>query len=468
MKIVRLEAENVKRLVAVEVSPKGDVVIVGGDNAAGKTSLLDSIEMALAGGRSIPDRPIRRGAKKGHVVCELDEDGLVVTRTFTSKGSYLAVTGKDGKPVKSPQQMLDALVGRLTFDPLGFVRMDRGQQAETLKRLVGLDFSESDGERATAYEERKHANADVKRLAAQMEALPKHDDAPAEEVSIAELSRQLQAAQEHNRNRADLERQRREMEQVVGVARMRQREIARRIDQLNDEIAKAKAEDEKIEEEVAAKRQEGDALDKQLEAIKEIDCQPLHDQIGMAEETNREVRENARRAVAEKELAVARRQIQAMQRTLDKIDATKARMLADAKFPVEGLGFDEDGVTFGDLPFSQASSAEQLRVSVAMGFSMNPKLKILLIRDGSLLDGGSLKAISEMAAKNQGQVWIERVGAGKECSVVIEDGSVKGAEGGLGESGEKPKAAKPKPAAAPQPALPMEDAKDVAGTDGNK
>ena len=35
MKIVRLEAQNVKRLTAVEITPDGNMVVVGGNNAQG-------------------------------------------------------------------------------------------------------------------------------------------------------------------------------------------------------------------------------------------------------------------------------------------------------------------------------------------------------------------------------------------------------------------------------------------------
>ena len=38
MKIVRLTAENIKRLVAVEITPDGNVVQITGKNGAGKTS----------------------------------------------------------------------------------------------------------------------------------------------------------------------------------------------------------------------------------------------------------------------------------------------------------------------------------------------------------------------------------------------------------------------------------------------
>jgi hypothetical protein len=106
------------------------------------------------------------------------------------------------------------------------------------------------------------------------------------------------------------------------------------------------------------------------------------------------------------------------------VDAGKTEKLAAAKFPVDGLSFDETGVTFGGLPFEQASSAEQLRISVAIGIALNPKLKVLLIRDGSLLDADSLKLVAEMAADSDAQVWVERVDDTRKVGVVIEDGSV--------------------------------------------
>jgi len=84
MKIVRMSAKNVKRLRAVEVSPDGNVIVVSGKNASGKTSLLDSIAYALGGKDVICKEPVRRGEQRAEIVCDLDE--IVVRRTFTAEG----------------------------------------------------------------------------------------------------------------------------------------------------------------------------------------------------------------------------------------------------------------------------------------------------------------------------------------------------------------------------------------------
>ena len=137
--ILQLTAENVKRLHAVDIKPDGSLVIIGGRNAQGKSSVLDSIEFALGGDPSAK-MPVRRGEANARVVVNLGE--IVVKRTFTAAGgTSLVVTNADGQKQSSPQTILDKLTGALTFDPLAFSRQKPAAQAETLRALVGLDFT---------------------------------------------------------------------------------------------------------------------------------------------------------------------------------------------------------------------------------------------------------------------------------------------------------------------------------------
>ena len=65
---------------------------------------------------------------------------------------------------------------------------------------------------------------------------------------------------------------------------------------------------------------------------------------------------------------------------------------------------------------------------MAIGLALNPKLPVLLIRDGSLLDEDHLEMLAKMAEDADAQVWIERVGDKDKTAVVIEDGAVKDEE----------------------------------------
>ncbi len=106
-------------------------------------------------------------------------------------------------------------------------------------------------------------------------------------------------------------------------------------------------------------------------------------------------------------------------REKQKVDAITA-----AEMPVEGLGFGDGEVTYGGIPFEQASDAERLRVSVAIAMASNPKLRVIRVRDGSLLDEEALKALAGIAHDRDYQVWIERVDGSGKVGVVMEDGAV--------------------------------------------
>ena len=97
--------------------------------------------------------------------------------------------------------------------------------------------------------------------------------------------------------------------------------------------------------------------------------------------------------------------------------------VAGAALP-EGVKIEDGAVTMAGVPFEQASAAEQLRVSTSIAMALNPKLRIILVRDGSLLDADGVRTIAEMADKNDFQVWLERVAAGERAGVLIEDGEV--------------------------------------------
>lgn len=109
-------------------------------------------------------------------------------------------------------------------------------------------------------------------------------------------------------------------------------------------------------------------------------------------------------------------------------EKAKADAISAAQLPVQGLGFGDGVVTFNGIPFDQASSAEQLRVSMAIAMASNPKLRVIRITDGSLLDEDSLAAIADMAKAEDYQIWIERVDATGKVGILIEDGQVKNTE----------------------------------------
>ena len=410
MKIVGLHAENVKRLRAVDITPDPDVQVVGGRNAQGKTSVLDAIWLALGGGKASKTitRPVRDG--QDHATVVLDLGDLKVTRTWNTQGrSTLRVEAADGARYTSPQAILDRLVGAMSLDPLAFTRLPARQQREALLDLVDLDvdLAALEAERAALYTERTEVGREGKALG----DIVVDDTLPAEETSMQRLIADLHDAQEHN---ARIEQVRREYSATCD----RFEAAAKRVEDLRHRL-------ESLEADLAAARQQKERADAALAASNApIDTGAIEARMRTVETENAKIRANnaARDRAAEAE--ALRSQYQDLTSRITAIDNRKARALASARFPVDGLGFDDAGVTYRGVPFSQASGAEQIRVSVAMAMALNPRLRVLRIMDGSLLDAEAMDAIRTQVADADFQLWIERVGDADDGAVVIEDGQV--------------------------------------------
>jgi hypothetical protein len=113
---------------------------------------------------------------------------------------------------------------------------------------------------------------------------------------------------------------------------------------------------------------------------------------------------------------------------IDAIDVEKATAIANAKMPIDGLSFADGVVLFQGVPLDQASGAQKLRVSAAIGAALNPRLRVMLARDATNLDSKSMRLLAEFAEEKDFQIWCERVDETGAVGVVIEDGHVKGQE----------------------------------------
>jgi len=415
-KIIKLTSENVKRLQAVEISPDGNVIVIGGRNGQGKSSVLDSIQYALGGDPS-DKMPVRRGEEKAKVVVDLGD--IIVRRTFTAAGgTALVVTNSDGVKQATPQAILDKLVGKLTFDPLAFARENPKQQADTLRQLVGVDVSAMDAERQKTFDDRTAVNREMRSLETRMAAMKKHDGVPETETSTASILEEQQKAAAVNADNQKLRR-------VFADAQAQAKIAGTNLANTRAEIERLKALEKK---QIATDKTTTDAVRVAEEAaanLSDVPLCPFQQKAADAESVNVKVRENAARAVIVKQYKAKVEESNKLTSKIEDIDGKKRKAIMEAKFPIDGLSFDTaGGVSLNGIPFEQTSSADQLKVSVAIGIALNPKLRVLLIRDGSLLDDESLKVLIEMAAKADAQVWLERVGTDAATSVVIEDGQI--------------------------------------------
>jgi len=425
--ITALEVKNVMRIRVVRIRPDGSpVIVIGGDNEQGKSTLLNSIEMLFGGKRKVPAEPIRRGAHEAHIIAKLS-NGLSVEREFTASGGTEVVV-KDVKGVEqsSPQTILNELYSEIAFEPLEFTYMKTEEQDRILKKVLGLDFTELDQRKAELEQARKEANKDLKTKRAQLNATPEHEGVPAKEESVAELTAELDRRRELARQKEGRTEHADQLDVDVNQCRGAVERTKKRITEIESELAAAQKELLEHEQDLVANRKAAEDARRAAEAFTYPDPAEIRAKLDTVEDTNAKVRSNKQRAKLQAEVDELDDGVAAIKSALDEVAQDKADRLAKAEFPVPGLGFDETGPTLNGFPLEQASQSQKIRLSVAIGFALKPKLKVLLIRRGSELNTKNLQLLAELAEQHGGQVWLEKVSEdGKGCSVVLEDGAVR-------------------------------------------
>lgn len=426
--VTELRVENLLRVKAVTIRPEpGEaLVVIGGNNGQGKSSILNAIAMALGGGNEAKalgiTQPIRHGEE--HASVSVDLGRFRVTRHWDwedGRGkSKLVVTSPDGAVFRSAQSMLDEFLGQLTFDPLAFMRQTPKAQLSTLLPLVDLpfDLDEKERERQRIYDERtltgRIRDLAVARAANATEPEP---GSPDEEVSTEEI------LAEHSAARALAEE--RHTKAAQSEAALNYAAVAdKRIESIDAQIAKLQADRATYVAEREAELANAERLSAESDAIVVPDMADIEERLAAAESTNVKVRAAAEYKAAAAEAQQRKEEYEGFTFLLAEIDGEKTRAIRAATMPIDGLTFDDKQVFFNDVPLAQCSSAEQLRVSMAIGMALNPRIRVMCITDGSLLDDASMLAVEELAAERGYQVWVERVGVGDELAFVIEDGEV--------------------------------------------
>ena len=397
-RIVNLKAQNFLKLKAVDITPgTNNAIYITGKNGAGKSSVLKNIWSVFANKELSRDHssPLREGEETGSVRVDLGE--LTVTRTWTAEGSYLKVEGKNGAVYQSPQTLLNKLKTNLSFDPLAFTRMDRKEQRATLIKLIGIDTEQLDQDREGFFTARTNHNRQVNDLTAELSAyqmLPV--DIPDQMISASDIIKEIREAEANNTAILTINK-------TIEITENEIVELETRLKEAKDNL---------------------NALLLKTEDMAEINISPLEEKLSRIEEINKQVTKKQKADEIITKLREASKKADAMTEKIEEIDQRKKELLKTAAFPIKGLSFDKDGVLLNGLPLSQASTSEQIRVSLSMGMALRPGLRVMLIQDGSLLDAESRATVEEMAKEYEMQVWIETVDEEGTAAILIEDGEV--------------------------------------------
>ena len=412
MRVIQLHSENVKRIKAIDITPTEDIIILSGKNEQGKTSVLDSIWLALEYRAASKENPVplRIGTDKGRVT--LDLGNYIVTRKFTPEGSTLEIKTPDGNKISSPQKLLDGMIGDLSFDPWDFARRTETEQRQMLADVLykitdgKLDLAAYDQKYKDAFDKRTDANREKKRLATILTTMtPPTGQDPTQQISIGDLTKSIGDAMGLKSHMAGL--------------LARETKLRESITQLENQLANS--------------RIELNTVVNELQALPDVpDLAFLQNQLQNIESQNKRAREVEEYNKTRKALQSVENDIEKLNATMELVDIEKAEALESSPLPISGLKITADGITVTNeedqpVPICQASKARKLRISVAIAMAANPNLRVIRIADGSLLDEESMETLRSMAELKDFQIWIEYMSRNENdrMGVYIHDGMIE-------------------------------------------
>lgn len=394
---------------AIDFDKQGKLVTVGGKNAAGKSTVLDGLLTVLGGLPGHIKQPIKRGADEAELKVKINTDGLEVeaVRSFTKVGddysTSITVT-QNGNRLASPAKLLKKLIGEIGLDPVAFADAQPKSQRATLFSLLGIDTDGIEEEKRKALDDVKIYERQLEQIAGAVDKIVVPADTPDEPVDIDKLLDEATAAGNVAREVEATKERKQALSQKL-------QDAERLIQECQDEI---KACETKLS--VWGDTDYAAAEAKLLEQVRD------------ASAVNRAVEQKKYLDQRRSEYRDTQSKVNNAKLAVKTLEAKKAEMLSSASMPVEGLGFDEDGVTLNGVPWGQASRAEQLKAATQIMLSQAGELRVLVVHDGSSLDLESLADLRKIAEETDSQIIVERVcspvddGFDSEADFYIVDG----------------------------------------------
>lgn len=423
IKINKLEIENVKRIKAVKIEPSRDgLTVVGGNNNQGKTSVLDSIAWALGGEKYRPSQAQREGSSippNLHIVLS---NGLVVERK--GKNSSLKVTDPEGS--KGGQQLLNEFVEQLALDLPKFMESSSKEKAKILLQLIGVgeQLAVLEQEEKELYNERLYTGRTADQKEKYAKEQPYYPDAPQELVSPSELIRKQQDILARN---GENQRKRDHTEQYRRSVLFLRQEA----EEMRSQLAKKEAELKEAEGNLQIALTSAEGL--QDESTAELEAS-----IADIEEINRKVRANLDKNKAEDDAREYRKQYETLSEKLESTRKAKNALLESADLPLPGLSVKDGELVYKGQQWDNMSGSDRLKVSTAIVRKLNPKCGFVLLDKLEQMDLQTLNEFGQWLKQEGLQAIATRVSTGDECSIIIEDGYVKGDQEAVSQAPVKP------------------------------
>lgn len=464
LKILKTEIVNFKNLSHKEVDIQGRSIMIVGANDKGKSSFIQAVLSAF-NPLYKPLVPIKEGEERGSVVTtfggnlEGEEVEYTVDIRFSpehQKGR-IRMYNPEGGEIKNAKAVLESMIGDISFDIDRFLEQAKTisgkhskdgvkRQIEMLKSFLPIDvqkqLEQCEVDRLEIYGQRTDLNKEISILEGQNthdltdEVLEKYSE-PIDMTDISTRMKDVGTAHDNwnkiNSGVSEIKNFIDKAELVINTKETftHNREVVtncidsieNKLDQKNSiflvhcrNFLSAQNDEISIIEETELKLVESkEKLAKGEAWLLKNPTKPSMDGL-IEEQTIAQEHNSMATKVAEmrdRYNIIKEKKVESagMTERINALQKKKKQIFIDHPLPVKDLSFTEDEVLYKGLPFNdtQHPSSTIISVGIAIAMAKNPNLKIVVIKDGSLLDKNLYNKILSMVEKKGFQLFIEVV-----------------------------------------------------------
>ena len=457
MKISKIKISNLFGIKEQELDGKS--IEISGNNGLGKTSILDSIRLALTNSSS-RDYIVKNGETEGEIFIETDTGLTIDRKKRTNSNDYKSIKN-NGKEIPSPETFLKDIFTEMQLNPVEFANMSKQEQNRAILDLIefdwdinwikeqfgeipeGIDYSQNilqvlediQAEDSPYYKERQNINRDIRNKTAFIEDIAKtipenyniekweNFDLTSklkELMTIKEKNSQIEEAKSfissYNNRIKGYEADR----QISISAEEKNIQIER--ESLEKDIAtmeeKIKADKEKLltlKSKLEDKKKIIDleyqnkvaALDESIQRAKvfaneeKVDTTQLQEECDLAEKMKSHINEYKRMSSLQDEITDLKERSEKLTEKIDLARDLPGEILKIAKLPIEGLSVKNGLALVNGIPVSGLSEGEKLMLCIDITLAKENNLKLIL------LDG-----VEKLSEENREKVYKKCIDSG--------------------------------------------------------
>jgi len=438
LKILDVEIQNFKNISKMNVDFGGRSAIILGKNQSGKSSFLQALSSSMDTS-VIPMEPIMKGEERAQVEVviggvlggEKVKYTLATYFTPSNKKGRVVVMDEEDNVVSGGRAIIDSIIGNTGFDMFEFIKMGKTStgrpsekglrdQIDILKGLMsqeGLEaLHEAEMEAVDISDERTELNTEIKYLREHVKHTYDQDELNkySKKKDPTPINEKMQSIGDQIEKWNKATRLEKESKETISNNEDELIRLQNKITELNTKTKEARETLTKVTKYLSNNPEKPSikSLSEELEVIKNHndECK----KVAELEGNNATLREKEELYQAKGEALLAAKQ-------------KKKDVFSKFPLPVKKLSFDDTSITYDGLPLNdeQINTATLIGVGVKISMAMNPNLKLVVIKDGSLLDKDMVEKVLKICDKFDYQVLIEKVDDTSDLEVKFVEQSSK-------------------------------------------